>query len=147
MHFGIGFETSVDSVVIRWPLGYKQVLTDVAINQYHEIKEPDYTSVESRDLNSAKPSAFLLEQNYPNPFNAGTTIEYNLARNSKVIINVYDMLGREIITLVNGHQNEGVHPIHWDGCDNMKQPVASGIYLYRIEAGEFSSMKKLILIK
>ena len=68
LHFGLGYETNVESVVIRWPLGHKQVLTDVEINQYHNIKEPDYTSPVENTTNAEKPNNFRLEQNYPNPF-------------------------------------------------------------------------------
>jgi hypothetical protein len=97
---------------------------------------------------SGKVSTFYeLSQNYPNPFNAGTTIEYSLAKSSKVIVKIYDMLGREVITLLQGNQKQGVHRIYWDGRDNMNQAVATGVYLFRIEAGEFNSTKKMVYLK
>ena len=72
VHFGIGFATSIDSVTIKWPLGYKQVLKNVDINQYHEITEPNYVSVEYKGDKNI-PTSFQLAQNYPNPFNPVNT--------------------------------------------------------------------------
>jgi hypothetical protein len=93
------------------------------------------------------PGSFFLKQNYPNPFNAGTTIEYSIANPTKTKIKIYDVLGREVITLVDGFQKQGVHRILWDGRDSMNQLVASGVYLFRIEAGNFFNTKKLIYLK
>ena len=107
VHFGIGYETSVDSVVIQWPLGYKQVLTDVAINQYHNIKEPDYFSAVELSPEKSTPKAFRLEQNYPNPFNPSTTVTFSLSQETVVRLDVYDVTGREVATLVNSRKKAG----------------------------------------
>jgi hypothetical protein len=97
---------------------------------------------------SGKVSTFYeLSQNYPNPFNARTTIEYSLTKATKTIVKIYDILGREVITLLEGNQEQGVHRIYWDGRDKMNQAVATGMYLFRIEAGEFVSTKKMVYLK
>jgi hypothetical protein len=147
VHFGIGFETTIDSVVIRWPLGYRQVITDVAINQYHDMKEPDYSSVQNyRDKNS-KAISFKLNQNYPNPFNPKTNIEYSISKTTDVEIVVYDINGRAIITLVNQKQNSGFYNVTWDGRDEAGKTVSTGIYIYKMKANEQILSKKMALIK
>ncbi|MEW6060931.1 MAG: cohesin domain-containing protein [Bacteroidota bacterium] len=93
------------------------------------------------------PRTFALDQNYPNPFNPATTIRFALPNDVPVKLKVYDMLGREIRTLMNGNMNAGYHQVVWDGTNNSATQVATGIYIYRIEAGSFVSTKKMMLIK
>lgn len=88
------------------------------------------------------PLTTSLAQNYPNPFNPTTTISYQLAGASFVTLNVYDILGREVATLVHGMNEPGTHTTMWDARN---QP--SGVYYYRLEAGAFSETRKLILTK
>jgi hypothetical protein len=147
VHFGIGFDTSVDSVVIRWPLGYKQILTDVAINQYHEIKEPDYSSVASGEVNSTNPLDFSLDQNYPNPFNSSTRIGFNLNKADHVSLIIYDMTGREIIDLVNEKRETGFHSVKWNGRDAKGVAVSTGVYVCKIQVQNQIQNKKIVLIK
>ncbi len=90
----------------------------------------------------AVPSSFGLAQNYPNPFNPSTEISYQLTVNSFVTLKVYDMLGREVTTLVNETQNAGNHIITFDAGN-----LPSGVYLYHIQAGAFSATKKMLLVK
>jgi hypothetical protein len=148
VHFGIGFETVIDSIVIRWPLGHKQVFTDLEINQYHDIKEPDYlASVESGETQFSIASEFTLLQNYPNPFNPTTQIMYNVPNASEVHLAIYDMNGREIAKLVDGQQQVGQNNISWDGRDNSGKLVSSGVYIYRIKANDFVESKKMVFIQ
>lgn len=101
------------------------------------------------DVNSDNilPEQFSLEQNYPNPFNPTTTISYSLPQNSFVTLKIYDMLGREVKTLVNQNVNAGNIRVDWNGDDNYGNKVASGAYVYRITAGNFVSTKKMLLLK
>jgi formylglycine-generating enzyme required for sulfatase activity len=85
---------------------------------------------------------FVLAQNYPNPFNPSTTIRYVLPNSAKVRLMIYDLLGREIATLVNEEQSAGWKEVEWNGS-----AFSSGIYFYRIQAGTFSEVKKMMLIK
>ena len=146
VHFGLGFETTIDSVVIRWPLGHKQILTDVAINQYHNIKEPDLTSVED-NLNKSLPENFKLEQNYPNPFNPGTTIGYNLPNKASVKLAIYDIRGRKVATLVEQIQDAGTNTVKWNGKDDSGRSVAAGVYFYRIHANDFVQTSKMVVVR
>ncbi len=93
------------------------------------------------------PQNFSLEQNYPNPFNPTTQIKFNLPKQSEVSLKIYDMLGREVASLVNGEMNAGTHLLTWDGKDNSGNLVASGVYFYRITAGEFVDTKKMVLVR
>ncbi len=93
------------------------------------------------------PEEFTLEQNYPNPFNPETVIRYQLPQDSQVKLSIYNVLGREIRTLVNANKEAGYHDATWDGRDNTGQQVASGVYLYRLRAGEFTEVKKLTLLR
>ncbi len=92
-------------------------------------------------------SDFSLEQNYPNPFNPSTVIRYQLPRATRVTIVLYDLLGSEVATLVDGQQEPGNHSVVWDGVDRFGHHVASGIYMYKIEAGAFQSAKKMIFLR
>ena len=93
------------------------------------------------------PSSFSLHQNYPNPFNPVTTLRYDLPENGLVNITIYDMLGNIINQLVNEAQNSGYKSIQWDATNYQGQPVSAGVYIYRIEAGDFRQTKKMILLK
>jgi hypothetical protein len=147
VHFGIGFDTVIDSAIIRWPLGYKQILTDVAINQYHDIKEPDYTSVDWEQNESIKPIVFQLKQNYPNPFNPDTRIDFNLNKTDYVSLIIYDVAGREIIELVREKCASGHHSVYWDGRDARGNIVSSGVYLYKTIVNNSVNTKKMVFIQ
>ena len=103
--------------------------------------------VSDRKENTNVIKEFCLEQNYPNPFNPSTKIKYEIpdqARNDNVYVTlkVYDILGREITMLVNEQQQPGLYEVEWNADNNL-----SGVYFYRIMAGEFTKAKKMILIK
>ena len=93
------------------------------------------------------PEIFALHQNYPNPFNPVTTLRYDLPENSRVNIIIYDMLGRQVKTLMNQTQNAGYRSVIWDATNDYGKPVSAGVYLYQIRAGEFVQTKKMVLLK
>jgi hypothetical protein len=88
------------------------------------------------------PASFELQQNYPNPFNPETTIEFKVSNTAPVSIKVYDLIGREVTTLVNEVKQPGVYRISFDG-----ENLASGVYFCEMIAGDFSSVKKMNLLK
>ena len=93
------------------------------------------------------PEVFALHQNYPNPFNPITTLRYDLPENGMVNITIYDMLGREVKTLINQTQDAGYRSVIWDATNDYGKPVSAGIYLYQIQAREYISTKKMVLLK
>ena len=88
------------------------------------------------------PSSFMISQNYPNPFNPSTTFSYSIAKQSKVLIRIYDIIGNEIVTLVNEEKSVGTYELTWDASN-----LPSGVYLYQLTAGDFIQTKKMILMK
>ncbi|MBM4168628.1 MAG: T9SS type A sorting domain-containing protein [Ignavibacteria bacterium] len=93
------------------------------------------------------PATFELFDNYPNPFNPSTTIRYSIPSQSLVKLKVFDLLGKEIVTLVNEPQNAGTYQVEWNGRDMMGSAVSSGVYFYRLEGSGFAASKKLVLLK
>jgi hypothetical protein len=88
------------------------------------------------------PAAFLLAQNYPNPFNPATTLRYELPENSFVTLEVFNALGQRVATLVRSDQKAGRYELTWDAGH-----LASGLYLYRLQAQDFSAVRKMMLVK
>lgn len=93
------------------------------------------------------PNKFISHQNYPNPFNPITNLKYDLPENSYVSITIYDMLGNVVNDLINKNQNFGSKSVQWNSTNNQGEPVSAGVYLYKIQAGDFSQTKKMILLK
>ena len=93
------------------------------------------------------PIQYALHQNYPNPFNPITTISYDLPEHSYVTIIIYDMMGREITRLVDQNQNSGFKSVLWNATDKYGREVSAGLYLYKIQTGEYIDTKKMILLK
>jgi hypothetical protein len=93
------------------------------------------------------PEVFALHQNYPNPFNPITTLRYDLPENSLVSITIYDIMGREVRTLVNQTQDAGFKSVLWNVTNDYGKPVSAGVYLYQIQAGEFVQTRKMVLLK
>jgi len=93
------------------------------------------------------PTTFALEQNYPNPFNSETTIKYQLPEAGKVTLRIFNVLGQEVRTLVDGVKEAGYYEVHWDGLDNGGRSVSAGIYIYRIQAGEFKQTRKMLFLE
>ena len=97
--------------------------------------------------NIVMPDQYMVYQNYPNPFNPVTTLRYDLPENSLVNITVYNLLGKQIKTLINKTQDAGYKSITWDATNDYGKLVSAGIYLYRIQAGKYISTKKIVLLK
>jgi hypothetical protein len=111
-------------------------------NQY---KSMPFTSLEItgiKDENETIPDKLILRQNYPNPFNPATTISYSISEPATISLKVYDILGKEVITLLNEYQTSGNYKIEFDASS-----LSSGVYFYKMEAGAFSEIRKLSLIK
>jgi hypothetical protein len=105
-----------------------------------DMKLGDITSVFSGK--NSLPESYCLYGNYPNPFNPTTVIRYDIPKNSDVAINVFDILGRKVATLIDQNQNAGTYELHFDGSR-----LASGIYILQMKAGDFYKTHKMMLVK
>ncbi len=127
-----------------WGFGITQV--DDAADWVPEwpLPETGYVIVVSVDdiKPGEVPERFVLEQNYPNPFNPSTTIQYNIPQTEKVVLKIYNVLGQEVKTLVNEVQNPGTHQVTFDAAQ-----LSSGVYLYRLTAGDYTNVKKMLFVK
>jgi hypothetical protein len=119
-------------------LGYSQ--SSSQISDYIIIKYNQISGI--NPISNTIPLSFNLEQNYPNPFNPNTKINFSIPKNGLVQLRVYDILGREVTELVNEEVSPGEYSISWDAS-----MYSSGIYIYRIEAGDFAATKKMVLLK
>jgi len=147
VHFGIGTTASIDSIVIRWPLGLKEVYTGLALDRYHRIKEGQGSSEVAATPLTA-PETFRLEQNHPNPFNPTTTIRYHVSVASPITLTIFNLAGERVQTLVNAEfKPAGNYSVLWNGRDQAGRSAPSGVYLYRLETGATMQVKKMTLMK
>ncbi len=123
------------------------------IYPYYPLRHGDVFSFNPIELKEeVVPSNYRLTQNYPNPFNAGTTIQYGIPHPGQVTLDVFNILGERVITLINNeHHDEGNYTISWDGITSNGRPAASGVYFYRIsvigQQGSFAQTKKMVVLK
>jgi hypothetical protein len=127
----------------EWPLG---ALWEAAM-PLGELTLAEATGIPMDKNTNDMPSSYFLNQNYPNPFNANTEIRFTLPEDQTVLITIYDIHGREVATLAHGRYKAGYHTLAWNGRDLHGNIVSSGIYLCRIQAGEFNAVKKMSLIR
>ena len=153
VHFGLGDATTIDSLRFEWPSGIVQVQTNVTADQFLTVTE-DSTIVAITPPDGTVPGRFELAQNFPNPFNPSTTIQYSLPQNGFVTLQIFNLLGQEVKTLVSSMQPAGLQSVVWNSTNNAGNTVASGIYIYRLTAGDpstssgpsFSQTRKMVLI-
>ena len=131
---GVTLNTEVNKIT-----GTIAHFSDIALSQSTDIP----TAIEE----NPRPSGFTLSQNFPNPFNPETTISFEMPVQSHVKITIYNLIGQYVKTLVNEIKPIGTYSVVWDGTDASGTRVTSGLYFYRIDAGNFSQTKKLIMMK
>jgi FlgD Ig-like domain len=112
---------------------------------------PDFqggsVALDSRTPAVNLPAEFALSQNVPNPFNPTTIVAYDLPKDAQVNLDIYNVLGQHVKTLVNEMQRAGRQTVTWDGTDNSGSSVASGVYFYKLRAGDFTDTKKMVMLK
>lgn len=114
---------------------------------YSSIGKFTINSPTSAENNGIIPKQFEVLQNYPNPFNPSTIISVSLPENANMNIKIYNALGQEVITLVDGQFTPGNYDFRWDGTDSSGKVVSAGVYFYRVEAGNYSTVRKMTLMK
>lgn len=138
-HIGIGTATIIDSVIVKWTTGNIQRLSGISANQYILIDECLVGLISN---NSEIPVKFSLKQNFPNPFNPTSRIRFELPEESNVVLKLYDNSGKEVMSLINELLSPGTYSLEVDGST-----LSSGIYFYKITAGNFTDTKKMVLLK
>ncbi|MDP6143948.1 MAG: agmatine deiminase family protein, partial [Candidatus Marinimicrobia bacterium] len=108
--------------------------------------QPQQTAVSIEDKTPI-PMEVTLHPAYPNPFNPSTTLRYDLPEKTTVNIIIYDMLGRQVKTVVNTTQEAGFKSVIWDATNSQGKPVSAGVYFYQIQVGEFVQTRKMVLLK
>ena len=109
--------------------------------------EPPPGSTAIEEYGEALPAHFALRQNYPNPFNGTTAIRFDLPTPQQVRLAVYNLAGQKVVELVRGTRRAGSYALAWDGRDQNGRLLASGVYLYRLEAGDQVRVRKLLLLQ
>lgn len=104
-------------------------------------------ALDSRAPSANLPTSFALSQNVPNPFNPTTQVSFALPKAAKVNLAIYNVLGQQVKTLVDGDMAAGYQTVTWDGTDRTGSQVASGVYFYKLRAGDYSDTKKMLLLK
>jgi hypothetical protein len=140
-HFGLATKSKIDSLIIKWPSGIKEVYTNVAVNQMLKLKEGD-GSTDVQQQVTAAPAGFTLGQNYPNPFNPATEIVYQIALPGRVRLDVYSLTGQWVTSLVDEFKQPGQHRARFDA-----NGLAGGVYFYRLTTEQSVQQKKMILVK
>jgi len=130
--------TSMDPELLNVVCGYPNGDNPVVVE----------TNALSLDENLAIPTQFALHQNYPNPFNPSTQISFDVPEGSNLVrLNIYNILGKKVSTLLNNVISPGKHKVEWNAKDNEGNPVASGIYFYELSSSSFTARKKMLLIR
>ena len=156
--FGLGKNTQADIVEIRWTSGQVSTLNNVAANQLLVVNEPGERTEYSIDPSDKLLTTFgkikqtALLQNYPNPFNPETWIPFQLSEATDVTVIIYNVQGQLIQRLELGHKTAGSYiskdkASYWDGKNDRGEEVSSGVYFYNIKAGDFTAIRKMLLLK
>ncbi|MBS1518813.1 MAG: VCBS repeat-containing protein [Bacteroidetes bacterium] len=146
VHMGFGNADVIDSLVIIWPRGLREVYTNVSLNEFYDATEGQGIVSGITQESQSVPEGFMLQQNYPNPFNPETVIRFTIPveriSNSFYKLSVTDLLGREIKTLFTQKFSPGTYSYSFNGST-----LSSGIYFYTLSSPEFSRTRKMILVK
>jgi len=150
VNFGLSNAAIVDSIRINWPSGITQYLIAINPNQIlNVVEESIVTWIDQHLSDESIPVDFALLQNYPNPFNPTTKIKYAVSSKQFVSLKIYDILGNEIVILVNEEKPVGTYEIEFSANSHSGsvRNLPSGIYFYRLQAGDFVETKKMVLMK
>jgi hypothetical protein len=143
--FGLGAASLIDTITIFWPSGYVEFLTGLATDTVHLIVEDALSTGIAADANL--PRAYRLLPNAPNPFNPATRVFFEMPEAGMVRVSIYDVSGRLVSVLASGFRPAGRHDVVWDGRDAAGGDVPSGVYFAQMTAGNFRSVRKLLLVR
>ena len=138
--FGLGFATAIDSVIVTWPTGVRQVVTPPAVDQRVVVTESSLTGVDDR------PARPILLANRPNPFAVSTKLRYDLPSPGRIQLDIIDLSGRRVRTLAAGSEAAGRHDREWDGRSDRGTRVPPGVYLLRLRSKSFEVTRRMVFI-
>jgi PKD repeat protein len=147
------YSQSVNNIFVDNQIGENEIYYYTITSEDFSGNESGFSEIVTITISSIQdqldqiPKSYFINQNYPNPFNPETKIVYGLPKSSMVKLIIYDITGSEVIKLVDQYQAAGTYSIDWNGVDNNKKKISTGVYIYKIEAGNFSRVKKMILTK
>jgi len=143
VHFGLGNAVVIDSLIIAWPGGIRDVYTNVFPGRFYTANEgQNIDPIGILQLNNTIPADFVIEQNYPNPFNPATKFRFSIPSFSDVNITIYDVTGKEVSVPLHGKLKPGIYEFNWNAGN-----LSSGVYFYSITSGEFKQTRKMVLLK
>ena len=145
LHFGLGPALEVDTLQVVWPDGRIQAIGRVGVDQRLQVTYPNVPTAVAID--AVLPRVLRLWPNYPNPFNNATAIRFEVPREGAVELVVYNLMGQRVAVLVAEELAAGAHRVTWNGRDENGRELASGMYLYRLQAGERTQTRKLLLLQ
>jgi len=132
-------------------LSYQDIYPRNYYLPYNEVTNPDgYNDEQGTEADNDEmilPTVTALEGNFPNPFNPETMIRFSLAREDRVSLDIYNLRGQRVRSVINGVYGAGDNSVVWNGCDEQGQPVSSGVYFYRMATADYSAVKKMLLLK
>jgi len=140
---GLMADTNYELKVIAWNLRSNGACSNSLVLNGTTLPGPPLTIRNTDGL----PETFALQQNYPNPFNPTTTISYQLPKAENVRITIFDLAGRRVRDLINETKAPGSYTAQWDGKNQLGGQVASGLYIYQIQAGQFTQSRKMLFMK
>ncbi len=138
----IGLEGPVGGILKRYDVGQVRVEREMWWNI-----DLSGTTTRVAETEGVRPEGFSLDQNYPNPFNANTAIPYRLPDDAEVRLVIYDVLGRRVKVLVDERQVAGLHQAVWNGTDDARRMVGSGLFFYQLFTGDYMQTRRMVLVK
>jgi hypothetical protein len=153
--FGLGSEVTVDSLMIHWPSGMSEVVTNLATDRVYLLQEGANAAIEDSDVpEEERPNSeidptqpFRLHLCHPNPFNPGITIPFSISEPRRVTISIFDLTGRLRKVVVDRNYPLGTHSVYWGGTGTRGQALPSGTYLVKMETLERVETQKAQLIR
>ena len=153
----LSVEDSISCGLLAWTNGVGQGLVQLNIYDNNNLNEnilvdvnfffDTYNSTNKQNNESNSQQTFTLIGNYPNPFNSVTTLIYELYKDAKINITIYDILGNQVKTLINNVQSRGHKSIQWNASNNYGQKVETGVYFYKVQTNDYQQVKKIIFLK
>ena len=143
-NFDITGEDYLEKTKTIWSVSVSDSIFTVQCDEPYSFITPRIIGISDKNQLAYQ---FKLFQNYPNPFNPGTVIKYSLQNECQVTVKIYNINGREVTTLVSKKQTAGYHQVEWNGTNRSGMVVSNGLYMYKIQAGDFVKTQKMLLLK